>query len=61
MYYKYTAKEIAANPAYVAAALELMDPALREEVEALDVQSEEEFIEAYMSRHLEKYGEEFTI
>ena len=43
-------------------AVELMDDDIREEIHReLAPCSDLEFLEVYMERHLEKYGEEFTI
>lgn len=47
---------------YYNAAVQLMDDDLREELHAeLAPCSDEEFLRAYEERHLERFGEEFTI
>lgn len=47
---------------YFAAAVNMMDDDLREELHAqLAPCSEEEFLRAYEKAHFEKYGEEFAI
>ncbi len=44
------------------ACVNLMDDEIREELNAeLAPCSEQEFMDAYVARHAEKYGEEFTI
>lgn len=44
------------------AAVELMDDEIREEIHReLSPCTDLEFLEEYMKRHKEKYGEEFTI
>lgn len=45
-----------------AAAATLMDDEIREELHsAQDWQSDQEFLDAYVSAHMERYGEEFTV
>lgn len=39
----------------------LMDDEIREEIAFEGVETEQEFIDKYVERHAEKYGEEFTI
>lgn len=47
---------------YFAAAVNLMDDEIREQIhEQLAPCAEEEFLRAYEKAHLEKYGEEFAI
>lgn len=56
-----TAKEIIDNGLYNAA-VELMDDDIREKIHsALSPCTDEEFLTAYMERHKDKYGEDFTI
>ena len=56
-----TAREIIDAGLY-AAAVELMDDDIREELHASgDYNDDLSFLEAYMIRHAEKYGEEFTV
>lgn len=56
-----SAKDIIDNGLYNQA-VELMDDEIRESVHAdLAPCTDEEFLEEYMSRHFEKYGEPFTI
>lgn len=56
-----TAQEIIEAGLYDAA-VELMDDDIREELHASgDYDSDLSFLEAYMIRHAEKYGEEFAI
>lgn len=43
------------------AAVNLMDDDIREEIHAEGIEDEQEFLDAYCDRHLEKYGEEFQI
>lgn len=47
---------------YFEIAVQLMDDEIREELHSeLAPCTDEEFLRAYEARHLEKYGEEFTI
>lgn len=39
----------------------LMDDDIREEIHAEGIEDEQEFLDAYCDRHMEKYGEEFQI
>ena len=39
----------------------LMDDGIREELHAEGIEDEQEFLDSYCERHLEKYGEEFQI
>lgn len=56
-----TAKEIINNGFYDAAVV-LMDDEIREDLHnKLAPCTEEEFLEAYIEAHFQKYGEEFTI
>lgn len=56
-----TAKEIIKGGFYNMA-VELMDDDIREEIHReLAPCSDLEFLEAYMDKHLKKYGEDFTI
>lgn len=56
-----TAEYIIDNNLYNVA-VELMDDEIREELHReLAPCTDLEFLEAYMEKHLEKYGEEFTI
>jgi len=43
------------------ACVALMDDDIREEIHAEGIEDEQEFLDAYCDRHLEKYGEEFQI
>ena len=55
------AREIIKGGLY-AAAVELMDNEIRERLHAeLAPCTEEEFLEAYLAAHREKYGEEFAV
>ena len=56
-----TAIEIINNNLY-SAAVNMMDDEIREELHTeMAPCTELEFLEAYMKRHEEKYGEEFTV
>lgn len=56
-----TAKEIIESGLYKAAEA-LMDDEIREELHSeMAPCTDEEFLEAYMERHAEKYGEDFQI
>ena len=56
-----TANEIISNGLFDAA-VALMDDEIREELHnKLAPCTEEEFLEAYIEAHFQKYGEEFTI
>lgn len=56
-----TAKEIIEAGLY-AAAVELMDDEIREELHnSGEYETEEDFLAAYMERHEAKHGEPFTI
>lgn len=56
-----TAQEIIDNKLF-AAAVELMDDEIREELHSdLAPCNDLEFLEAYMERHLEKYGIAFCV
>lgn len=54
--------EVAINPAYYDAAVELMDDEIREAIHAEGNHiTDEDFLSEYERRHAEKYGEEFAI
>lgn len=43
------------------ACVELMDDEIREELHAENIESEQEFVDAYCEKHMHKYGEDFEI
>lgn len=49
------------NEVFFIACVAFMDDDIREEIHADGIEDEQEFLDAYCERHLEKYGEEFQI
>lgn len=41
--------------------VEFMDDEIREELHAEDFESEQEFIDEYCAKHIQKYGDHFDI
>lgn len=54
--------QVEIDPAYMAAAIELMDDEIREDLHASgEFDTEAQFLREYERRHLEKYGKAFEI
>jgi hypothetical protein len=55
-------RQVEINPAYMAAAVELMDDDIREDMHNNgDCDNDAQFLMEYEKRHLDKYGQAFTI